>query len=244
MRENLYAEISNINVDVKEEISRGISDVTIFNKLKVKRLTTLENIAKRTFDIIGSICGIALLVPITIGIKIANIIHKDKGPVFYTQTRIGKDGKEFKLYKYRSMIVGADEKLKEYLKENEDARKEYKKYKKLKNDPRITKVGAFIRKTSLDEFPQFINVLKGDMSLVGPRPYLLREQDDIGEAYNHIIKCKPGLTGIWQVSGRNDVTFEERVNMDLEYYYNQSVKLDIKLILKTLKKVLLREGAL
>ena len=103
------------------------------------------------------------------------------------------------MYKYRSMVIGADEKLSTYLKENEEARKEYSKYKKLKNDPRITKVGKFIRKTSIDEFPQFINVLLGQMSLVGPRPYLPREQEDMGNYYKYIIQCKPGITGYWQV---------------------------------------------
>ena len=240
MRENLYTGISGINVDVKEQITND----TIFNKIKVKKLITIEKVIKRSFDIIGSIFGIALLLPIILGIKIANIINKDKGPIFYVQKRIGKDGKEFKLYKFRSMIIGADEKLEEYLANNVEAMEEYKKYKKLKNDPRITKVGKFIRKTSLDEFPQFINVLKGDMSLVGPRPYLKREKEDIGIAYKEIIKCKPGITGIWQVSGRNGVTFKDRVDMDLEYYYSQSITLDFKLILKTIKKVILKDGAI
>ena len=138
-------------------------------------------------------------IPLTIGIAIANLICKDNGPIFYSQYRMGKNGKLFKMYKYRSMVVGADEKLKKYLEENEEARKEYKKYKKLKHDARVTKVGEFIRKTSLDEFPQFINVLKGDMSLVGPRPYLEREKEDMNGYYKYITTFKPGLTGLWQV---------------------------------------------
>ena len=125
-----------------------------------------------------------------------------------------------------------------------DSVEEYAKYKKLKNDPRVTKVGHFIRNTSLDEFPQFINVLKGDMSLVGPRPYLLREKEDMGRLYDKIITTKPGITGMWQVSGRSEVTFEERLDMDMEYNYNWSLKTDIKLLLKTIKKVVLREGAI
>ena len=159
----------------------------------------IEKTIKRILDIIGGLCGILILIPLTIGIWIANKLLKDDGPIFYTHERIGQDGKIFKMYKYRSMVVGADEKLKEYLKENEEARKEYKEYKKLKNDPRITKIGKFIRKTSIDEFPQFINVLKGDMSLVGPRPYLPREKEEINGFFKYITSCKPGITGLWQV---------------------------------------------
>ena len=198
---------------------------------------------KRLIDILGGIVGTIVLIPLTIGIAIANLICKDNGPIFYSQYRMGKNGKLFKMYKYRSMVVGADEKLKKYLEENEEARKEYKKYKKLKHDPRVTKVGEFIRKTSLDEFPQFINIIKGDMSLVGPRPYLEREKEDMGEAYTTIIKCKPGLTGKWQVSGRNGVTFEDRLNMDIDYYNNRTIKGDIKIILKTIAKTIKKEGA-
>ena len=210
---------------------------------KVNVLYHVEKAVKRGIDILGGIVGVILLVPIMIGIKIANLIAKDTGPLFYKQKRIGKDGKEFYLYKFRSMVVDADEKLLKYLAENEEAREEYAKYKKLKNDPRVTKVGHFIRNTSLDEFPQFINVLKGDMSLVGPRPYLLREKEDMGRLYDKIITTKPGITGMWQVSGRSEVTFEERLDMDMEYNYNWSLKTDIKLLFKTVKKVATREGA-
>ncbi len=224
--------------------SETATKVENIDNTKIRNISTAEKFVKRLGDIIAGLIGIILLIPITIGIKIANIINKDYGPVFLVQKRIGKDGKLFKFYKYRSMVVGADKKLKELLANDEEARKEYKKYKKLRNDPRITKVGNFIRKTSLDEFPQFINVLKGDMSLVGPRPYLYREKRDMGQAYWRIVKCKPGLTGIWQVRGRSDVDFNERIEMDLQYYYERSARLDIKLILQTIKKVILKEGAI
>lgn len=202
-----------------------------------------QRIAKRTIDIIGAIIGVIALIPLTICIYIANKISKDNGPLFYTQERIGKDGKIFKMYKFRSMVVGADEKLEQYLAENEEAAEEYRINKKLKDDPRITKVGNFIRKTSLDEFPQFINVLKGDMSLVGPRPYMPREKEDMGEFYKFIIQQKPGVTGFWQVNGRNDVTFEDRLSMDMNYYNECSLGLDTKLLLKTIAKVVKKEGA-
>lgn len=211
---------------------------------KSRAIQYIERIIKRGIDIIGGLVGTLVLVPLTIGIFLANKILKDEGPIFYKQERIGKDGKIFKMYKYRSMVTGADEKLKQYLEENKEAREEYKKYKKLRNDPRITKIGEFIRKTSLDEFPQFINVLKGDMSLVGPRPYLPREKEEINGFFKYIMSCKPGITGLWQVNGRNDVTFVDRLDMDMNYYYNHSLKLDIILLYKTLKKVLKREGAI
>ena len=210
------------------------------NKFAVK----LEKMAKRAIDILGALCGMILLIPLTIGIWIANKIAKDNGPIFYTQDRIGKDGKIFKMYKYRSMVVGADEKLKKYLEENEEARKEFKEYKKLKNDPRITKIGKVIRKTSLDEFPQFINVLKGEMSLVGPRPYMPREKEDINGFFNYITSCKPGITGLWQTSGRSDTTFTERLTLDMSYYYNNTLKSDIKILYKTVENVIKKEGAI
>ena len=142
------------------------------------------------------------------------------------------------------MIVGADKKLRMYLKEHPEEAKEYQKYKKLNNDPRITKFGMLLRKTSLDEFPQFINILKGDMSLVGPRPYLYKEKKDMKSYYKTIVSCKPGLTGIWQVSGRSNVTFEDRLEMDIEYAETKSIKTDLKLILKTFVKIFKKEGAI
>lgn len=222
-------------------------DISSVSTKKYKEVLTERKpyaVAKRIIDVIGAIVGILLLAPITIGIYIAKIILKDKGPIIYTQNRIGKDGKIFKMYKYRSMVVGADEILEKYLAENEDARKEYKINKKLKDDPRITKIGKFIRKTSIDEFPQFINVLKGEMTLVGPRPYLQRERDDIGDYYPYIVAVKPGITGLWQVSGRNDVTFEQRLELDREYYEKRNTKMDLTILMKTAFKVFDREGAI
>lgn len=201
-------------------------------------------LVKRVVDIIGGLVGVILLLPITLMVLIARIITKENdGPIFYEQLRIGKGGKQFRLYKYRSMVVNADKRLEEYLNEDEEAKKEYQKYKKLKKDPRITKVGNFMRKFSIDEFPQFINVLKGNMSLVGPRPYLPREQEDMKETYDTIITVKPGLTGYWQVNGRNNIDFEERTQMDVEYIQNKSLWGDFKIIIKTAFKVFQKEGA-
>lgn len=203
-------------------------------------------LVKRIVDIIGGFVGIILLIPITIVLYIVNLFSKEnKGPLFFKQLRIGKNGKEFRFYKYRSMVMHADEKLWKYLNNNPEAKTEYKKYKKLKKDPRITKIGEFLRKTSLDEFPQFINVLKGDMSLVGPRPYLYREKEDMGDKYDEIIKVKPGLTGYWQVNGRSDVDFKERLEMDVKYIENRTLWLDFKILVKTVLKVFTKkEGAI
>lgn len=236
-------------MDVRENIlscEKGdIENLNITPVLeKNKTVLKFEKIIKRFIDILGGGIGVLTLIPLTLIIWIANRIAKDNGPIFYTQERIGQNGKIFKMYKYRSMVVGADEKLEKYLEENEEAREEYKKYKKLKNDPRITIIGKILRKTSLDEFPQFINVLKGDMSLVGPRPYLPREKEDMNGFFNYITSCKPGITGFWQVNGRNDVTFTDRLSMDMNYYYNYDLKLDIKLLFKTLRKVVMKEGAI
>lgn len=220
-----------------------INNATTINNKKVKLY--IEKAVKRVIDIIAGLVGTILLIPITIEIYIARkILKEDDGPIFYDQLRIGKNGKIFKMYKYRSMVIGADDKLKEYLAENEEAREEYSKYKKLKKDPRITKLGNFLRKTSLDEFPQFINVLKGNMSLVGPRPYLQREKDDMGEYYKYIIQCKPGITGYWQTTGRSGVTFDDRLKMDYKYYQNRNLKIDLKLLGKTILNVVKKEGAI
>ena len=224
-------------------VSESIPINTEINKKNIK--IKIENIIKRIIDVVGALVGVIALIPLTIIIYIARIVLKENdGPIFYDQLRIGKDGKVFKMYKYRSMIIGADEKLFEYLKENEEARKEYKEYKKLKDDPRITKIGKFLRKTSLDESPQFINVLKGDMSLVGPRPYLPREKEDMGEYYTYIIKSRPGITGYWQIAGRSDVTFDDRLKMDYDYNKNKSLKNDLKILVKTVLNVVKKEGAI
>lgn len=236
--------VNNYNITLENDVvnnERPINTTIRKNNIKVK----IGNIVKRIVDICGGLIGTIVLIPLTIIIYINRIVlNENDGPIFYEQLRIGKNGKVFKMYKYRSMIIGADEKLFKYLEENEEARLEYKKYKKLKNDPRITKVGSFIRKTSLDEFPQFINVLKGDMSLVGPRPYLPREKEDMGEYYDYIIKTRPGITGYWQIAGRSEVAFDDRLKMDYDYIENKCLKNDSKIFIKTIMNVIKKEGAI
>lgn len=199
-------------------------------------------ITKRIFDFIVGLIGTIFLIPLIILVKIAYMCTGDFKSIFYTQKRIGKKGKEFTLFKFRSMVPNADEVLKEILKDKK-IKKIWDNDHKLENDPRVTKIGKILRKTSLDETPQFINVLIGNMSLVGNRPYLIRERKDMGDYYEKIVSIKPGLTGYWQVNGRSDNSFEKR--LQLEYYYslNYGFILDIKIIIKTIKVVLGMEGS-
>ncbi len=198
---------------------------------------------KRTFDLIMGIVVFILIWPILLILGI--LIKKDsKGPIFHIANRLGKDGKPFSCYKFRTMCINCDDMLEAYFEKNPAARADWEKYAKLKTaDPRITKIGNALRKYSLDELPQIINVIKGDMSLVGPRPYLLREREKMGYHFDTIIDTVPGITGLWQVSGRNDIDFEGRLQMDVWYVRNWSLWMDIMLLFKTIKVVLLRKGA-
>ena len=226
-------DINNISINDISENSLNFS--------KVKKYSYL--ITKRLFDIILSLFGILFLIPLSIIIKISYILNKDYSSIFYTQTRIGKNGKEFKLYKFRSMIPNADEVLKKLMDTNTDIFNEYSKNKKLKDDPRVIKVGKFIRKTSLDEFPQFINVFKGDMSIVGNRPYLPREKEDMGNYYSDIVKTKCGIVSYWAVHGRSDVSFKRRLELEKYYSNHLSLKLDIEIFFRAFLVVLLKKGA-
>ena len=198
---------------------------------------------KRTFDILIALIGLIFLLPVALFVKLAYMFHGDFKSVFFSQNRIGKHGKEFKFFKFRTMIKDADQVLFKMLEEDEELREEYKINKKLRNDPRITKVGKFLRKASLDELPQVINVLLGHMSLIGNRPYLPREKEDMGEYFDDILKTKPGLTGYWQVSGRSNTTFEERLKLEKYYSEHCGLKMDIKIFFKTFAVVILRKGA-
>jgi len=198
-----------------------------------------RNIIKNILDKILAI----LLLPfflILIFILAIYILIIDGKPVFYLTERVGKNMKKFKMIKLRTMRKDADKILEEILKD-ENLKREYGLYKKLKPDPRLIKGGLFIRKHSLDELPQIFNILKGDMSFVGPRPYLENEIDK--NFPKEIFSVKPGLTGLWQVSGRNELTFEERINLDLEYIKNINLLLDLKIFIKTIKEIISPIGA-
>ena len=184
---------------------------------------------KRAMDIIGSLAGLILLSLLLLIIAIAIKIEDPKGSIFFAQQRCGKDNKLFPMYKFRSMVSNAEELLEELMEHNEMDGPVFK----IKDDPRITKVGKFIRKTSVDELPQLFNILMGDMSIVGPRPAIPHEVAEYNDYQRQRLLVKPGLTCIWQVSGRNSIGFDEWMEMDLEYIENRNLWMDIKLIFKT-----------
>lgn len=196
---------------------------------------------KRFLDIIGSLSGLILLFPIMMLVAIAIKIEDPKGKVIFGHMRVGKDGRLFPCLKFRSMFANAEEMKKNF---TEEQKREYAETFKLKNDPRITKVGKFIRKTSLDELPQLFNILKGDMSIVGPRPIVEAEIEKYGKYADKLFSVVPGLTGYWQANGRSDTTYEERVDMDMYYIDNRSISLDLKIIFKTFVSVIKKEGAI
>ncbi|WP_413502565.1 undecaprenyl-phosphate galactose phosphotransferase WbaP [Serratia proteamaculans] len=196
---------------------------------------------KRSFDIAGSVSIILLLSPILA--ILAYLVSKDGGKAIYGHERVGRDGNKFKCLKFRSMVMNSQEVLKHLLENDPEARSEWDKDFKLKNDPRITRVGKFIRKTSLDELPQLFNVLKGEMSLVGPRPVIEKELERYAGDVDYYLMAKPGMTGLWQVSGRNDVDYDTRVYFDAWYVKNWSLWNDIAILFKTINVVLKRDGA-
>ncbi len=196
-------------------------------------------VIKRIIDIMGSILGLILTSPIMLIISILIKLEDPKGPILFSQIRNGEYPKTFKMYKFRSMYIDAEERLDELMYLNEQSGPAFK----IKDDPRITKVGKFIRKTSLDELPQLFNVLKGDMSLVGPRPALPREVEQYTPYQRQRLLVKPGLTCIWQVSGRNNIGFDKWVELDIEYIKTRNLWLDLKLILLTIPAMLGDENA-
>ena len=209
-----------------------LSDEVILNKSHTYLFV------KRVLDVIASSIGLIFLSPLFLFLAILIKIEDSKGAVFFKQTRIGKDNKEFQMYKFRSMVSNAEELLENLLEQNEVSGAMFK----IKEDPRITKIGSFIRRTSIDELPQLVNVLKGDMSLVGPRPPLQREVVLYTPYQMQRLLIKPGCTGVWQVSARNNVGFEEMVEMDIEYIKKRNVFVDIKLILKTIQIMIISKA--
>ena len=220
----------------------NLGEITADTAGYISRLLTL--FVKRIIDIIGAIVGIIILVPLTAVVWVINNLSGDHGPLFYSHERIGKNGKHFKMYKFRSMCMNSQEILEKLLDEDEEARKEWNDTMKLRNDPRITKIGKILRKTSLDEFPQFINVLKGDMSLVGPRAVIDGEIEKFGIHKDTVLSVKPGVTGYWAANGRSDTSYEERVEMETYYAENVSLFLDFEILIKTVISVVRKEGAI
>lgn len=229
MEKNIdLVKLTEENIEIKKKQKINETDQSIFFIF-----------TKRLIDILGSIFGLLILSPLFLIIAIA--IKKDgkKEPVFFSQVRIGKNGKKFQMYKFRSMSVNAEAELTNLIKYNEVEGPMFK----IKNDPRVTRVGKFIRKTSIDELPQLWNVFKGDMSLVGPRPPLAIEVSSYTIYDMQRLLVKPGCTGVWQISGRNHVGFNEMVQMDINYINNLSIKNDLKIIFKTLIIMVKPNGA-
>lgn len=226
----------------------GIEVESLFNE-KLMLLRLKNNLArpvnryiKVVFDFLMTLLGSIVIAPILLFISVW-IYLDSPGPIIFSHIRIGKDGKEFPCYKFRSMCVDANSRLKKLLEDDPCAKEEWDKNFKLKNDPRITKSGAFLRKTSLDELPQIFNVLKGEMSLVGPRPIIKAEMERYGDYINDYLMVKPGITGMWQVNGRNDIDYSERVLLDSWYVRNWNIWIDFVMLFKTFKVVIRKDGA-
>ena len=196
--------------------------------------------SKRIMDIVISLIALIILSPVFLIIAIS-IKIESRGPVFFVHKRIGKNGKIMKMYKFRTMVPNAEELIKEF---TQQQLKEFKENFKLENDPRITKVGKFLRKTSLDELPQLINILKGELSIIGPRPVIGEELEKYGENKSKFLSVTPGLTGYWAANGRSNTSYEQRMDMELYYIDNMSWKMDVKVFFKTIVSVVKKEGAI
>lgn len=211
----------------------GFTDIVDNEKIR------LYSVTKKSMDLILSFIGLILLIPVFLILAI--LVKQDsKGPVFYAHTRKGKNRSDIKIYKFRTMYSNSDEIFESF---SDEQKEEYYKNFKLDNDPRVTKVGDFLRRTSLDEIPQLINVLKGDLSLVGPRPIVEKEICKYGQYADKLFSVIPGITGYWQSHGRSDTSYEERIEMDMYYIDNRSILLDIKIMFKTVISVIKKEGA-
>ncbi len=198
---------------------------------------------KRAFDLIFSLGAMIVLLPLFLLIALLVGISSRTNPI-YRQSRVGRGGKIFSCFKFRTMCVDAEERLQKLLKENPECRREWQETRKLKNDPRITRLGHFLRRTSLDELPQFLNVLLGDMSVVGPRPISEEEvRLYLGKHASEILQVRPGITGIWQTSGRNNISYTQRIDMDREYVRTHTLLFDLKLVLKTFPQLVRSRGA-
>jgi undecaprenyl-phosphate galactose phosphotransferase len=210
--------------------------------VKNNLLDPWPQVLKRLIDILGASLGLLFLTPL-LGLIAICIKIDSPGRVFYRQMRLGRNGQTFKLLKFRTMHIGAAQILEDALARDPALKMEWDSYQKLKNDPRITGLGKFLRKFSLDELPQLWNIAKGDMSLVGPRPMLPDQREMYGDAFENYVQVTPGMTGLWQVSGRNQTTFARRAELDDEYIQRWSMWLDIYILFKTIKVVFWQNGA-
>lgn len=201
-------------------------------ELDESRPSTSQRVAVRVFDLVSATAMLVLLLPVLVVLWVL-VRCTSPGPAVYVAKRVGQDGMPFNAYKFRSMVIDAEQMLEFHLALDDDARAEYEAFHKLRNDPRVTGVGRFIRATSLDEIPQLFNVLRGNMSLVGPRPNLLTEPAKFGPTIDTVLRVKPGLTGLWQVSGRSDLGIHDRIMLDVEYATTRTLRQDIVICLRT-----------
>ena len=230
-----------MNVDItKSNVSQDISIIATKRYKEILTQKTTYQTIKRILDVILSSIGLVILLPVFALIGIA-IKIESKGPIFFKHTRIGKNGKIIKIYKFRTMVKNAEQLIKDFTPEQ---KKEYAEYYKLAKDPRVTKIGKILRKTSLDELPQLINIIKGELSLIGPRPVVNGEIEKYGENIEKFLSITPGLTGYWAANGRSGTTYEQRMEMELYYVDNMSFILDVKIFFKTIEAVLKRQGAM
>jgi exopolysaccharide production protein ExoY len=202
----------------------------------------IGGIAKRSFDVSSALLALLVLSPIFLMIM-ALVKFTDRGPAFYGHRRVGHNGRMFHCLKFRTMVMNGDEVLRQYLAANPEAAEEWKTTRKLKNDPRVTSIGSVLRKLSLDELPQLINIIRGEMSVVGPRPVVDEELNYYESAASYYLSTRPGLTGLWQISGRNDVSYKERVDFDTQYVRNWSMMQDVSIIVKTIPAVCMSRGS-
>lgn len=202
----------------------------------------VDRFLTRALDVVGSLALILLLAPLMITIALL-VLVTDAGPIIFGHRRLGRDGRVFRCFKFRSMVADAETRLSKLLAVDSAARAEWHRDHKLKNDPRITPIGAFLRRSSLDELPQLFNVLIGDMSLVGPRPIVDAERSRYGRYFGIYCQVRPGLTGLWQISGRNDVSYRRRVALDVAYARSQSFALNVKILLMTVPSVVRAQGS-
>ena len=225
----------------EDKLKREVQVLLMVKRIFITLLHPSSRIIKRLFDILISSCLLLLLLPL-FGYLVYKIRRTD-GDAFFGHQRIGVSGASFPCYKFRTMVTNSAEVLEQLLRENPIMREEWEREFKLKNDPRITSIGHFLRRTSLDELPQLWNVLRGDMSLVGPRPVVEVELEKYGDDVDYYLYVKPGMTGLWQVSGRNDVDYETRVALDAWYVRNWSLWNDLVILIKTVRVVLQKDGA-
>ncbi|MBJ8116767.1 sugar transferase [Bacillus sp. LB(2018)] len=220
----------------EHKLTKEENEVLVCEQVPVRKGYIL---AKRCLDFMGALCGLIVLFPVFFIVAVLIKYEDPNGPVFFKQIRMGKNGRDFYMYKFRSMVTDAEKRLEDLLHQNEVSGAMFK----MKDDPRVTKIGKFIRRTSIDELPQLINVLKGEMSLVGPRPPLPREVQEYTNYDRQRLMVKPGCTGVWQISGRSSLSFTEMVELDIEYIVNRNLILDLKIIIKTVRVMLFDKNA-